>query len=98
MDKKYYAVKLIPCRPTFAQDMTPEEREIMKAHSTYWRGMMAKGSVLTFGPVLDPAGVYGLGIIIAENDEQVQAFMADDPATQINNYEFYQMLAVVKEC
>ncbi len=97
MDKKYYAVKLIPRRPTFAQDMTPEEREIMIGHSTYWRGMMAKGAVLVFGPVLEPAGVYGLGIIIAENDEQVQAFMADDPATQINNYEFYQMLAMVKE-
>jgi uncharacterized protein YciI len=97
MDKKYYAVKLIPSRPTFAQDMTPEEREVMKAHSAYWRSMMPNGTVLVFGPVLDPAGVYGLGIIAAENDEQVHAFMAGDPSTTINTYEFYQMLAVVKE-
>ncbi len=32
MAKKYYALKLIPPRPTFAQDMTPEERNIMQQH------------------------------------------------------------------
>lgn len=96
MDNKYYAVKLIPCRPTFAQDMTADERSIMQQHGAYWRGKMAEGKVLVFGPVLDPKGVYGLGIIEAANEDEVNAFMAADPAITINTYEFSQMLAVVK--
>ena len=97
MEKKYYSVKLIPFRPTFAQDMTPAERVIMQQHAAYWREKMAQGYVVVFGPVLDPKGIYGLGIISSENEEQVKAFMANDPAMQINTYEFFQILAVVPE-
>lgn len=97
MDKKHYSVKLIPSRPTFAMDMTDDERAIMNEHGLYWRSKMAQGLVVVFGPVLDPKGVYGLGIISAENDKQVHAFMAADPAVQLNTYEFHQILAVVKE-
>jgi len=96
MDKKHFALKLISCRPTFAQDMTPEERVIMQQHVVYWRELMDKGKVLVFGPVMDPKAVYGLGIIEAENEEEVKAFIANDPATKINTYEFYPMRAVVK--
>lgn len=96
MNKKHYALKLVPNRPTFAQDMTPEERAVMLQHTAYWRDLMDKGIVLVFGPVLDPAAVYGLGIIEVDNEDQVRDFIANDPATKINSYEFYQMLAVVK--
>ena len=96
MDKKHFALKLLPCRPTFAQDMTPEERAIMQQHVAYWRDLMDKGKVLVFGPVMDPKAVYGLGIIEAESEEEVKDFIANDPATKINTYEFYPMRAVVK--
>ncbi|HEY8782841.1 MAG TPA: YciI family protein [Mucilaginibacter sp.] len=96
MDKKHFALKLVPCRPTFAQDMTNEERAIMQQHVVYWRDLMDKGKVLVFGPVMDPKAVYGLGIIEAENEEEVKAFIANDPATKINTYEWYPMRAVVK--
>src|ERR1700722_20820266 len=96
MEKKYFALKLVPCRPTFSQDMTTEERAIMQQHVVYWRALMDKGKVLVFGPVMDPKAVYGLGIIEAENEEEVKAFIANDSATQINTYEFYPMRAVVK--
>ncbi|SDR95441.1 hypothetical protein SAMN05216490_0267 [Mucilaginibacter mallensis] len=56
MDKRYFAVKLIPSRPSFAQDLTDDERAVMQQHSAYWRSMMAEEKVLVFGPVLDPAG------------------------------------------
>ncbi len=95
--KKYFALKLIPCRPSFSQDMNNEERAIMLQHVAYWKDKMAQGFVLAFGPVLDPKAVYGLGIIQAESEEQVNSFIANDPATKINNYEFYPMLAVVPE-
>ena len=47
----HFALKLLPNRPTFAQDMTAEEREIMQQHVIYWKGLMDKGFVLVFGPV-----------------------------------------------
>jgi uncharacterized protein len=96
MDKKHFALKLIPCRPTFSRDMTPEERAIMQQHIVYWRDLMDKGKVLVFGPVMDPKAVYGLGIIEAESEEEVKSFIANDPATTINTYEWHPMRAVVK--
>ncbi|MFI5138911.1 MAG: YciI family protein [Sphingobacteriales bacterium] len=96
MDKKYFALKLIPCRPTFAQDMTDEERSIMQQHVVYWRGLMDKGMVIVFGPVMDPKGTYGLGIIAVDDEAEVRTFIANDPASKINTYEFHPMRAVVK--
>jgi uncharacterized protein YciI len=97
MDKKYYALRLLPPRPTFSQDMTPEERAVMMQHVAYWRALMAQDKVIVFGPVLDPKGAYGLGVIAAENEDEVKAFIAGDPAVKINLvYEYDQMLAVVK--
>jgi uncharacterized protein YciI len=96
MNKKHFALKLVPSRPTFAQDMTPEERSIMQQHSAYWREFMDKGMVIVFGPVMDPRGAYGLGVIEVDNEEQVHAFIKNDPASKINTYEYHPMLAVIK--
>ncbi len=96
MDKKYYALKLIPNRPTFAQDMTDEERAVMHQHVAYWKTLMDKGKVVVFGPILDPKEVYGFGVIEANDEDEVKAFIAEDPATKINTYEFYPMRAIVK--
>lgn len=97
--KKYFVLKLIAPRATFAMDMTEEERNIMKQHTDYWRDLMARGSVLVFGPVLDPKGVWGLGIVEAENEEQVRTFTARDPAitSGLNKIEIYPILAVVSK-
>jgi uncharacterized protein YciI len=95
--KKHFVLKLNPPRTTFAQDMTDDERSIMQQHSTYWRNFMTKGFVITFGPVLDPKGVYGLGIVEVDGQEQLEEFMANDPARKLCKYEFYPMMAVVPE-
>ena len=91
--KKHFMLKLNPCRPTFAQDMTSEERNIMQQHVVYWADFMKQGYVLAFGPVMDPKGTYGLGIIEAD-EEQVKTFIANDPASKINNYEYFEMRAI----
>src|SRR5258706_14532556 len=91
--KKHFMLKLNPCRPTFAQDMTKEERDIMQQHFVYWKDLMQKEFVLVFGPVMDAKGAYGLGIIEAE-EEEVKTFIANDPASKINNYEYFEMRAV----
>jgi len=96
MEKRYFFLKLVPRRPSFAQDMTNEERAIMMQHVAYWKKFLDEGKVLVYGPVMDPAATYGMGIVIANDEEEVKALIAGDPAGQINNYEYYPMRAVVK--
>ncbi|HEV7621241.1 MAG TPA: YciI family protein [Flavisolibacter sp.] len=97
MNKKYFLLKLLPNRPDFAQTMTSEEKTIMQQHSAYWRDQMKKGYVLVFGPVLDPKAFYGLGIITVDDEKQVDDFIRNDPASKINRYEYFPMMAVVPE-
>lgn len=73
---KHFLYRLIPPRPTFPADMTPAEVAIMQRHSQYWRGVMAEGKVIAFGPVADPRGAYGVAIIRLE--------VADDPLDYVN--------------
>jgi uncharacterized protein YciI len=96
-DKHYYFLKLNPPRPTFAMDMSEDEKNIMKQHVVYWTDLMNKGSVVVFGPVLDPKSVYGIGIISAESEDKVKDFIANDPASKVNRYEYYPMRAVVPQ-
>jgi uncharacterized protein YciI len=95
--KKYYALKLIPPRPGFGMDMTQEERDIMTAHVGYWKTLMDKGHVVVFGPVLDPQGVYGLGIVGVDDEQTLAELIAHDPANGLNHYEYYPMMAVVPD-
>ena len=96
--KKHFVVRLIPPRPTFAADMTEEERAIMAAHGAYWRGLMNRGIALLFGPVLDPAGVWGLGILEAKDPDAARRLAADDPAIKsgLNRAEIHEIAAVVR--
>ena len=93
--KKYFVLKLNPSRPDFAQTMTQDEKEIMQQHINYWKKYMQEGIMLILGPVLDPKGVYGLGIIAVDSEDQVNELLSNDPASKINNYEYYPMLASV---
>src|ERR1700735_2602126 len=95
MEKRYFFLKLVPRRPTFAQDMTPEERGIMMQHVAYWKKFLDEGKVLVYGPVMDPAAVYGVGIMMTDDEEEVKALIAGNPAGQINTYEYYRMRAVM---
>ncbi len=97
MNKKYYALKLIPCRPDFAQTMSEDERNIMQQHALYWKEYMEQGRVVIFGPVLDPNGIYGLGVMAVDDEEQVNEFIKNDPAATINTYEYHPMMATVAQ-
>ena len=97
MNKKYFAVYLLPSRPDFAQTMTDEERSIMEEHVTYWLEKMKQGKVVTFGPVLDPEGTYGLGIISVDDEGELKSFIEHDPAARINKYEYFPMMAILAD-
>jgi hypothetical protein len=74
--------KLIAPRPTFAQDMTPAEQQLMRAHAVYWREWMQRGNVILFGLVADPAGAFGVGIVDFETADRARAFTDGDPTIQ----------------
>ena len=95
METKYYALRLLPCRSDFAFTMSDEERNLMQQHVAYWMDKMQEGKVIVFGPVMDPKSPYGLGIIVAQDEKEVQYFIALDPASTINRYEYHQMMAIV---
>jgi uncharacterized protein len=67
-------------RPTFAVDMTDEERDIMGRNAAYWQPFIDSGQMVIFGPVLDGTGSWGLGVVEADDEEELRAFAAADPA------------------
>jgi uncharacterized protein YciI len=75
-----FVFKLKPSRPTFALDMTDEERELMGAHAAYWQPYLDSEEMVVFGPVLDGTGAWGLGVVEAKDEDQLRAFAARDPA------------------
>ena len=95
--KKYFLLKLNPCRPDFAQTMTEEEKSLMQQHVSYLKEYMQQGLMLIFGPVLDPNGVFGLEIISVDSEDQVIRLIENDPASRINKYEYHPMMAIVPE-
>jgi hypothetical protein len=95
---KYYFFKLVPPRSTFPGDITPAEAQLMQEHSTYWKSHMSQGNVVAFGPVFDPKGPFGIGIIRLEEGEHASNMCANDPTILANvgfAYEVYPMPNVV---
>jgi uncharacterized protein YciI len=76
----YFLNKLIPPRPTFAQDMTEVEGKVMQEHVAYWQGLANRKIAIIFGPVLDPSGVYGIAIIETDDESVVENIFRNDPA------------------
>jgi uncharacterized protein YciI len=60
--------------------MSDEEREIMGRHAAHWRPYLDSGQMVIFGPVLDDTGSWGLGVVEAEDEDDLRAFAARDPA------------------
>jgi uncharacterized protein YciI len=75
-----FIFRLIAPRPTFALDMTDEERTVMERHAAYWQPYVEAGRMVIFGPVLDATGSWGLGVVEAEDEDELRAFAAGDPA------------------
>ena len=74
-----FVFRLKAPRPTFALDMTDEERDIMGRHAAYWQPFIDSGQMVIFGPVLDATGSWGLGVVEADNEDELRAFAAGDP-------------------
>jgi len=96
MEKRHFFFKLIPLRPTFPADITPDEAALMQRHSGYRAEHFAAGSLLAYGPVFAQEGAFGIGILEVENEAEARNFGANDPSVQagLNRFEINPMHVV----
>jgi uncharacterized protein YndB with AHSA1/START domain/uncharacterized protein YciI len=94
----FFMCRLLAPRPTFAFDMTADERQVMQQHALYWRALLAQGTAIVFGPVADPKGGWGLGVVRAADEAAVRVLESNDPAIKSGrgfSYEVLPMLSAV---
>jgi uncharacterized protein YciI len=60
--------------------MSAEERAVTEAHFAYWGEQLARGQVIAIGPVDDPNGPYGIGIVLARDMSGAEIIRNGDPA------------------
>lgn len=87
----FFYARLSPKRPTFPADMTPDEATAMQAHQKFLGEQLAAGTLVVAGPVLDPAGVFGVAIFEVASREEAVALLARDPATAVGTYDVHAM-------
>ena len=80
----HFFCKLTAPRPTFAFDMNDNEKALMGQHAAYWAQMLNEGAVVVFGPVMDPKGPFGMGVMDAADEAEVKRRTDADPVMQAN--------------
>jgi uncharacterized protein YndB with AHSA1/START domain len=93
---RYFFCRLLPPRPTFAADMNAEEADVMRRHAAYWRGLLDQGSAIVYGPVGDPLGAWGLGVLRAPNEEAMKVMRDGDPAILSGRGFRYEVLPMMR--
>jgi uncharacterized protein len=89
-----FVFRLIPPRADFAQTMTAEEQSAMAEHMQYWQRLLHEGRVVVYGPVADPEGVWGLGVLRAADRAEVLAIGERDPSVTagVNTFEVFEIM------
>jgi len=99
---RYYAFRLFPPRPSFPADITGEEAEIMAEHVAYWTELLNAGIAVAFGAVADPSEAWGLAVVEAGPDTDINGLREHDPVIRRGlgaRLEIYPMPnAVVRAC
>ena len=64
----------------------------MAEHVAYWTELADRGIAIVFGPVADPQGVWGLGILEVEDEAIVQSLTSNDPVVMSGIGAKYEIL------
>jgi uncharacterized protein len=80
--RKHFYARLLPPRATFAADMNEAERSHMREHVAYFDQLFARGKVLSYGRVNDPAYGFGMAILEAEDEAEAKRILEDDPTVR----------------
>ena len=93
MASQKFFMKLIPPRTTFPGDITPEEMATMKRHADYYAAQFQVGRVLIYGPVMDTAGAYGMGVLDVDTEAEARQIVEADPSITegLNRFELWPM-------
>lgn len=93
---KYFLCKFIPPRADFLPTLTDQERDLMKRHVDFMYDLLAKGVIVAHGPVMDPAGGYGVSLYQIADDEEISDFTSQDPIVKagVGHYEHHVMLSL----
>ncbi len=78
-------------------DMSADEKAIMQKHLAYWTELLTENIAIVFGPVFDPKGARGAGLVSVYNEERQKQIIANDPANGLKHYEFYPMKVIFKQ-
>jgi uncharacterized protein YciI len=89
-----FLFRLIPPRADFSQTMTPEEQVAMAGHMEYWQQLLTDGKVMVYGPVADPEGVWGMGVVRAAGRAEALAIGERDPSVLagVNTFEVFEIM------
>jgi uncharacterized protein len=66
----------------------------MQRHVAYWLDRLARGQAVAFGPVMDPAGPWGLGLVESDSEEDARTLANGDPVLGAGlgfRYELHSM-------
>ncbi|KRA75419.1 hypothetical protein ASD89_08210 [Caulobacter sp. Root656] len=90
---KYYLCKYIPPRADFLTTMSADEAGWIKQHGAYMNELLDQGVIVAHGPVLDPAGGYGVSLYQIGDEQDITAFTAQDPIIKngVGHYEHHPM-------
>jgi len=95
LHSNFYHMRFIAHRASFAQDMSDDERVLMRAHVAYWSAKIAERTALCFGPVLDPHASWGFAILRVDSDEEAGALIAGDPARALGRHEVFPIAQLI---
>ncbi len=95
---RFFFFRLVPPRTTFPADMSPAEGKAMGEHAAFLREHAAKGTVVAAGPVGDPKGAFGMGVVEVASEAEVSALTETDPVIQSGlgfRYEVLPMMSAI---
>lgn len=90
---KSYLCKFIPPRADFLATVSADEAGWMQQHGAFLDELLAQGKIVAHGPVMDPAGGYGVSLYQIEDDENIEDLTSQDPIIQhgAGHYEHHPM-------
>jgi hypothetical protein len=77
-----FLYRLQPPRHNFPEDMSPEEGEVMQRHAAYWQDLLNRKLAVAYGPVMDPDGSWGLGLLDLDDEQGAREIAERDPAVE----------------
>ena len=94
----YFLCRLLPPRPSFPADMTEEEKALMARHGAFWRQQAEQGVAIAVGPVMDPAGAWGVAIAETGTMDAMRSIVAADPVVVADlgfSYDLHPMPSLI---